>query len=104
MNSEGDEGEGELIYSTEDGRDAVQLRPADCTVWLTLAEIGLLFETTPQNITHHLRAVFAQGELTPEATTCKHSLQVRPEGTRQIGLGITRHGGNAGSPGPTFLS
>ncbi|WP_322518012.1 virulence RhuM family protein [Rhodopseudomonas palustris] len=84
MTLEDSKGEGELIlYRTEDGRDAVQLRLVDGTVWLTQAEIALLFETTPQNITQHLRAIFEQGELTPEAT-CKQSLQVRLEGERRV--------------------
>ena len=84
MSLEGGKGEGELIiYRTEDGRDTVQLRLVDGTVWLTQAEIALLFETTPQNITQHLSAVYEQGELTLEAT-CKQSLQVRTEGDRRV--------------------
>ncbi len=84
MSPEDGKGEGELIlYRTEDGRDAVQLRLVDGTVWLTQAEIALLFETTPQNITQHLGAIYDQGELTLEAT-CKQSLQVRTEGNRQV--------------------
>jgi hypothetical protein len=38
-----------------------------------------LFQTTPQNITLHLKAIFDEGELTEEAT-CKDYLQVRQEG------------------------
>jgi hypothetical protein len=84
MSPEDGKGEGELIlYRTEDGRDAVQLRLVDGTVWLTQAEIALLFETTPQNITQHLRAIYEQSELTLEAT-CKQSLQVRLEGEREV--------------------
>jgi hypothetical protein len=38
MNPEDGKGEGELIlYRTEDGRDALQLRLVDGTVWLTQA-------------------------------------------------------------------
>src|SRR5206468_11261697 len=42
-----------------------------------------LFQTTPQNITLHLRAIYAERELS-EAATCKDYLQVRSEGGRQI--------------------
>ena len=35
-----------------------------------------LFQTTPQNITQHLREIYAEGEI-DEAATCKASLQVR---------------------------
>lgn len=84
MTPDDGKGEGELIlYRTEDGRDAVQLRLVDGSVWLTQAEIALLFDTTPQNITQHLSAIYQQGELTPEAT-CKQSLQVRLEGERKV--------------------
>jgi hypothetical protein len=77
-------GAGELIlYRTEDGRDEIQLRLADGSVWLTQAEIAALFETTPQNITQHLKAIFAEGELSEEAT-CKQDLQVRQEGGRAV--------------------
>lgn len=77
-------GLGELvIYRTEDGRDQIQLRLEDGSVWLTQAEIGALFETTPQNITQHIRAILEEGELT-EAATCKQILQVRQEGARHV--------------------
>lgn len=77
-------GEGELIlYRTEDGRDEIQLRLAEGSVWLTQAEIAMLFETTPQNITQHLKAIFSEGELSEEAT-CKQDLQVRQEGARAV--------------------
>lgn len=75
---------GELIlYTTEDGGVAVELRAEGGTVWLAQAEIAALFQTTPQNVTQHVRAIYAEGELPPEAT-CKELLQVRQEGSRQV--------------------
>lgn len=75
---------GELIlYRTEDGRTDIQLRAVDGTVWLTQAEIAELFETTPQNVTQHIRALYEEGEL-DEAATCKDFLQVQDEGGRQV--------------------
>lgn len=53
------------------------------TVWLTQAAIAELFQTTPQNITLHLAAIYQEGEL-EEGATCKDYLQVRQEGTRQV--------------------
>lgn len=63
-----------VLYTTEDGTASIQLRTQDGTVWLTQAEIAELFQTTPQNITTHLRAIYADKEL-DEAATCKESLQ-----------------------------
>lgn len=42
-----------------------------------------MFQTTPQNITIHLKNIFEEGELTEEAT-CKDFLQVQKEGSRMI--------------------
>ena len=67
-----------ILYTTEDGTSSVQLRTQDGTVWLTQAEIAELFQTTPQNITSHLRAFYAENELDPTAT-CKDSLPVQSE-------------------------
>ncbi len=75
---------GELIlYRSEDGRAEIQLRAEGETVWLTQAEMAELFDTTPQAITQHIRAIYEEGELSAEAT-CKDSLQVRQEGQRQV--------------------
>lgn len=67
-----------LLYQTEDGRTRIQCRFADETIWLTQAQISELFQTTPQNVTLHLKAIFADGELV-EGATCKDYLQVRQE-------------------------
>jgi len=79
-----DGSEGELIlYRTEDGKAAIQLRAVEGTVWLSQAEIAALFDTTPQNITLHLRNIQSEGELDVEAT-CKARLQVQIEGERGV--------------------
>ena len=75
---------GELIlYSTEDGRAEIQLRAEEGTVWLAQAQMAELFQTTPQAITQILRSIFRDGELSHGAT-CKESLHVRIEGSRQV--------------------
>ena len=53
------------------------------TVWLTQAQLAELFQTTSQNITLHLKAIYDEGELSDEAT-CKSYLQVRREGGREV--------------------
>ena len=76
--------DGELIlYQTEDGLSRVQLRAIDGTVWLTQAEIAELFDTSPQNVTQHLRSLYGDQELS-ESATCKELLQVRQEGVREV--------------------
>jgi len=72
-----------ILYQTEDGRTRIHCRFEGETIWLTQAQMAKLFQTTPQNITLHLRDIFAEGELAEEAT-CKEYLQVRQEGQRQV--------------------
>lgn len=86
---------GELIlYQTEDGLTQVQLRARNGSVWLTQAELSELFDTTPQNITLHLKSVYEDGEL-PEEATCKEFLQVRTEGSRQVERKLKHYNLNA---------
>ena len=42
-----------------------------------------LYQTTPQNITSHFKAIYGEGEL-EEAATCKEYLQVQQEGFRRV--------------------
>ena len=72
-----------ILYQTEDGRTRIQCRFEAETIWLTQALIAELFQTTPQNVTLHLKEIFAEGELV-EAATCKDYLQVRREGSRDV--------------------
>jgi len=78
------EGTGQLVlYRTADGRARISCRFEDESVWLTQAAIAELFQTTPQNITLHIGAIYQEGELR-EDSTCKEYLQVRQEGYRQV--------------------
>lgn len=72
-----------LLYETDDGRTRVECRFAEDTLWLSQAMMAELFQSSPQNITLHLKALYAEGEITQEAT-CKSYLQVRPEGERKV--------------------
>jgi hypothetical protein len=70
-----------LIY--KDSGLNLQVRLDGENVWLTQAQIAELFQTTPQNITLHIAAIYDEGELVQEAT-CKDYLQVQTEGNRQV--------------------
>jgi hypothetical protein len=72
-----------LLYQTEDGRTRLEVRLEGGTVWLSQALMAELYQTSSQNITQHIKAIYADGELTPQAT-CKDGLQVRQEGQRQV--------------------
>lgn len=72
-----------LLYQTEDGRTRVEVRFEGETLWLTQAALAALFQTTPQNITQHIAAIYEERELEEDAT-CKPFLQVREEGQRRV--------------------
>ncbi len=72
-----------LLYETEDGRIRIDVRLADETVWLTQQHIAELFQTTVPNISMHIRNVYVEGELSPQATVQKF-LTVRREGNRNV--------------------
>jgi hypothetical protein len=72
-----------LLYHTEDGRTRVECRFDQETLWLSQSLMAELFQTSPQNITLHIKAVFEEGEA-DEAATCKEYLQVRQEGEREV--------------------
>lgn len=71
------------LYQTEDGQTRIVCLFENETLWLSQAHLAELFQTTPQNITLHLKAIYAEGELS-QAATCKEYLQVRTEGKREV--------------------
>ena len=72
-----------LIFTGQVGEQSIEARYEDKTVWLTQQLMAELFQVQPQNITIHLKNIYAEGELL-EAATCKEFLQVQAEGNRQV--------------------
>ena len=72
-----------IIYTTEKGETKLEVRLENETVWLTQKLMAELFQTSPQNITIHLKNIYEEGELV-ENSTCKDFLQVQKEGKREI--------------------
>ena len=70
-----------LIY--QDGELAVQVRIDGQTVWLTQRLMAELYQVTVPNISQHLKGIYDEGELLPEATV-KQFLIVQTEGTREV--------------------
>ena len=71
-----------ILYTTEDGKAAIQLRAEEGTAWLTQQEMAELFATTKQNISLHLKNILDESEL--DEATVKESLTVQTEGERQV--------------------
>lgn len=72
-----------ILYRTDDGESAIELHLDNGTVWLTQQELAELFQTSKQNISKHIKAIFEDGEL-DEAVVVNYQLTT------------TRHGAIAG--------
>ena len=72
-----------LIYQDENGLSNVNVRFEGEDVWLAAEQIQQLFQASRQDVAYHIQQIYADGELTLEAT-CKKFLQVRPEGERSV--------------------
>ncbi len=70
------------IYKTSDGIEIAILLENE-TVWVTQRQMAEIFDTTPQNITIHLKKVYKDGEVDVRST-CKEYLQVQSEGKRKV--------------------
>ena len=71
------------IYQTADGQTQVAVRFEKETVWLSQAQMAVLFDTGSDNISLHLKNIFIENELDEAATTEDFSV-VQSEGKRQV--------------------
>jgi hypothetical protein len=76
-----------IIYTTDDGVTKIDLRLENGTVWLSQLEIAELFQTTKQNVSKHIQAIFDDEELNEKATV-NHQLTVQKEGEREVSRNI----------------
>ncbi len=76
-----------IFYTTDDGSTKVDLRLGNGSVWLSQLEIAELFQTTKQNISKHIQAIYDQNELEEKATV-NHELTVQNEGKREVSRNI----------------
>jgi hypothetical protein len=59
-----------VLYQNQDGQIKLDVRLEDETVWLTQAQIAVLFGKGRTTITEHIQKVFAEGEL-EEIMVCR---------------------------------
>ncbi len=68
-----------LLYQSDDGHIKIQVRLENETVWLTQADMLMLFQTTKQNISLHIKNIFEEGELDVNSVV-KEYLTTAPDG------------------------
>lgn len=77
--------DGEIIlYTSEDGEARVQLRAMDGTVWLSLNQLADLFGRDKSVISRHIKAVFDDGELSPESVVASYATTAADGKTYQV--------------------
>lgn len=72
-----------LMYHSAEQNISVNAVIRDETIWLTQKAMAELFDCTPDNISLHLKNIFADGELDENSTTEDFSV-VQTEGARQV--------------------
>ena len=72
-----------LIYRSAEENVSVDAFIKDDTVWLTQRGMAKLFDCTTDNISLHLKNIYAEGEL-DEAATAEESSVVQTEGSRRV--------------------
>lgn len=77
-----------ILYTTDDGATKIDLRLENGTVWLSQMQIADLFQTTKQNISKHIQAIYDDRELDEKATV-NQQLTVQKEGAREVSRTIT---------------
>lgn len=70
------------IFKSDSGTE-VEVKLDDDTVWLNQGQLSDLLETSTDNVSLHLKNIYAEGELDEDSTTEDYSV-VRREGKRQV--------------------
>ena len=72
-----------LIFSAQSAGDGLEVRYEDESIWLSQKLMARLFEVTVPTINEHLKNIFEQGEISPDATLRKFRT-VQTEGSREV--------------------
>ena len=72
-----------VIYETDSGGSALEVRLDKDTVWLTQRQMASLFDKDTDTVGLHIRNVYKEGEL-EEGPTTEESSVVQSEGSREV--------------------
>ena len=72
-----------LIFTGQSGEQSIEARYEDETIWLSQKLLAVLFDVDVRTINEHLKNIYAQQELSPEATIRKFRI-VQKEGKRDV--------------------
>ncbi|MCI1965765.1 MAG: virulence RhuM family protein [Oscillospiraceae bacterium] len=72
-----------IMYQTEDGLTKIESTFDGDTVWLSIDQMAELFQRDKSTISRHIKNIYSEGELTPNATVAKFAT-VQTEGSREV--------------------
>ena len=72
-----------LIFTAQDGKNSIEARYEDETIWLTQKLIAELFEVDISTVNEHLKNIYSDGELNENSTIGKFPI-VQKEGNRDV--------------------
>ena len=78
------------VASTGEQQDSIEMRYEDENIWLTQKMMAALYDVTAPTINEHIKKIFADSELQPEATIRKFRI-VQSEGTRQVSREVNHY-------------
>ncbi len=78
------------VASTGESDASFEMRYEDENIWLTQKMMAVLYDVGLPTINEHIKKIYADGELTEEATIRKFRI-VQTEGTRQVGREVTHY-------------
>lgn len=79
-----------VVFETDQGKVNIDVFFYNDTLWLTLKNIALLFDTDKSGISRHLANIFNSGELDKNSTVAKIAT-VQKEGGRQVSRELDYH-------------
>ena len=78
------------IASVGGEESSVEMRYEDENIWLTQKMMAALYDVSVAAISQHIKRIYEDGELMPEATIKKY-LTVQSEGTRQVSRNLDHY-------------
>ena len=79
-----------FVASTGSDEDSVEMRYEDENIWLTQKMMAALYDVDVRTVNEHIKKIYADGELTEEATIRKFRI-VQTEGTRQVSREVNHY-------------
>jgi hypothetical protein len=73
-----------LLYQTEDGKQRIECRLNQETLWLSLNQIAALFDRDKSVISKHLKKIFDEGELARESVVARNATTAADGKTYQV--------------------